>query len=219
MLEELPPVPLPGDWDGALLAPIAEINQRLLESLRDMANGATVATVATGVTGAGRQPRLVTQLEQEWRRLDPLSLQRLSHCPYLLVDAAFGEPARWEQLLASAVGEAAVPGGYFAGPQGVSLVRATLLLAWHLARSNRLSARMLLGMDGRSAERIGASRLQDLEALAEQGASWIVPRWERAPLVWQQLLRAARGEAASPLRAVQLRGLQLIAATCSRPRA
>jgi len=210
MLEELPPAPLAGDWDGALLPPIAEINQRLLENLRDMASGAA---------SAGRRPRLVVQLEEEWRRLDPATLQRLSHCPYLLVDAGFGEPAHWERLVASAVGDALVPSGYFAGPRGVALVRRTLLLAWHLARSNRLGARLLLGMDARCAERIAGSRLQDLETLAEQGADWIVPRWERAPLVWQQLLRAARGEAASPLRAVQLRGLQLIATACSRPRA
>ncbi|MGH8144581.1 MAG: hypothetical protein ACREU2_18980, partial [Steroidobacteraceae bacterium] len=163
MLEEAPPAALAGNWDGALLQPIADINQRMLEGLQALA-------LAPAASGAHGPPRLVALLGEEWRRLEPLTLQRLAHCPYLLMDAGFGAPECWERLPVSAVQDAPAYSGYFAGPDGVALVRGTLLLAWHLARSNRLGARVLLGMNARSAERIGACRLQDLEALAERGA-------------------------------------------------
>jgi hypothetical protein len=211
MLEEASPA-LAGHWDGALLQPIADINQRMLEGLQALA-------LAGSPAGERRLPRLVTLLGEDWRGLEPLTLQRLALCPYLLMDAGFGAPEFWERLPASTVRDAPAYGAYFAGPEGVALVRRTLLLGWHLARSNRLGARVLLGMDARSAEHIAGIRLQDLDALAEGGASWIVPRWQQQPLVWRQMFRAARRGAAAQLRLVQLRGLQLLAASCSRPAA
>jgi hypothetical protein len=62
------------------------------------------------------------------------------------------------------------------------------------------------------AERIAACPLAELEALAELGPVWVVPRWELQPQVWRQMLQAARSERPAALRAVQLRGLQLLAA-------
>ncbi|HEX4024379.1 MAG TPA: hypothetical protein VHX52_06695 [Steroidobacteraceae bacterium] len=217
MLEEALPVPLAGNWDGALLQPIAEINQRMLEMLRAIAGGAGSAVGSAG--SEHRLPHLVALLREDWRRLEPRALRRLAACPYLLVDAGFGAPERWERPCTGAVRDLPMYRGYFAGPDGIALVRRTLLLAWHLARANRLSARVLLGMDARSAERIADSRLEDLDALAEGGAPWIIPRWEQQPLVWRQLLRGACGGPDAQLRAVQLRGLQLMAAACGRSRA
>jgi hypothetical protein len=107
--------------------------------------------------------------------------------------------------------DASARGGYFSGRAGVALVRRTLVLAWHLARSNRVTARVILGMSALSAERIAASRLADLEALAELAPGWIVPRWEQQPNVWRQLIAAACRGQPLLLRQAQLRGLQLLA--------
>ena len=205
-----PPPPLAGSWDGALLRPLAEINQRMLESLQ---------LAALAGAAEPRMPRLVMLLSEHWRRLDTAALQRLAGCPYLLVDAGFGQPERWEQQLMPSVREAPGDSAYFQGPEGIALIRRTLVFAWHLARSNRLGARVLLGMGARSAERIADSRLQDLDALAERGPSWILPRWEQQPTIWRQLIQAARGAHAGQLRLAQLRGLQLIAAANTGPQA
>src|SRR5580704_1852901 len=155
MMDDVPPVALLGAWDAGLLAPITEINQYLLEALRAAAIDAP----------RPRSPRLLSLLRADWARLDAAALERLAACPYLLIDAGFSQPGRWERLAASVM-DAPAPSGYFEGPDGVALLRRTLMLAWHLARSNRLGARVLFGMSADCAERIGRSRLQDLETLA-----------------------------------------------------
>jgi hypothetical protein len=114
-------------------------------------------------------------------------------------------------MASAGVMEARLRCGYFSGANGVALVRRTLVLAWHLARSNRVTARVMLGMSALSAERIAASRLADLEGLAELAPAWIVPRWEQQPNVWRQFIRAACRGQPLLLRQAQLRGLQLLA--------
>jgi hypothetical protein len=198
-MEEGLPTPS-GVWDATLLAPIAEINQDLLAALRATALSDTQP----------RCPRLLAELREEWSRLDPAALEALARCPYLLLDV-FTAGRRWETFLGSVLEEAA-PSGYFTAAEGITLLRRTLLLGWHMARANRLGARLLLGMSATCAERLGNTRLQELENLAEQGASGLAPRWEQQPRVWQQLLRAAAQGQALQLRAAQLRGWQLMAA-------
>lgn len=203
MVEELQPA-LPGGWDPALLAPIAEVNQYLLEALRATAMA----------SDRPRLPRLLTLLREDWIRLDRAALERLAACPYLLLDVGFSRPGRWERL-AEGVMDAPAASGYFEGAGAVALLRRALMLGWHLARSNRIGARLVCGMSAAVAERLASSRLQDLELLAERSAAALAPRWEQQPRVWQQLLRAACLGQPRQLRAVQLRGLQLLAAACA----
>jgi hypothetical protein len=218
MCEDLHPVPLSGAWDSALLGPVAEINEQMLECLRMMALEAAAADpTATAATDAGdggvAAPRLVTLLSEEWRALDGKARRRLSACPYLLLDAGFAQPQRWKWLVSAQVMDATVRCSYFSGRAGVALVRRTLLLAWHLARSNRVTARVILGMSALSAERIASARLADLESLAELAPGWIAPRWEAQPHIWRQLIAAACRGQPLMLRQAQLRGLQLLART------
>jgi hypothetical protein len=202
MSEDLQPAPLSGAWDSALLGPVAEINEQMLECLRSAAAAGDGGAVA---------PRLVTLLADDWRALDAKAQRRLSACPYLLLDAGFAQPQRWDGLVSAQVMDATVRCSYFAGGGGVALVRRTLLLAWHLARSNRVTARVILGMSALAAERIAGARLADLDALAELAPGWIAPRWEAQPNIWRQLIGAAcRGQPLA-LRQAQLRGLQLLA--------
>jgi len=192
-------------WDSAVLVPVAEINEQLLQIVR--------STAEEPLPASRPQPRLVSALSELWRALDAAALQRLARCPYLLLDAGFAAPERWDRLaLDSGVMDGAAARGYFASPAGVALVRRTLVFAWHLARSNRMSARVLLGMTPECAERIAGSALKDLELLAELCPLWVAPRWETQSTVWRQLIQAAIDGRAVPLRQVQLRGLQLLAA-------
>jgi hypothetical protein len=188
-------------WDAALLHPIAELNEQLLEILRAAASSPEECS------------RLVSTQRGLWRALDDTARQRLARCPYLLLDAGFACRERWDPLaLPSGVMDGCMPRGYFASPAGIALVRRTLVFGWHLARSNRLTARVLLGMHADCAERIAQSPLRDLEALAELSPAWVTPRWEAQPLIWRQLLEAALSGRDGVLRQVQLRGLQLLAA-------
>jgi hypothetical protein len=92
-----------------------------------------------------------------------------------------------------------------------ALIRRLLVLAWHLARSNPLAARITLGMSDTCAALIAGCRLEALEALAESRPDWIRPLWEDRPEIWQQLLTAALSDHEARLRPLQLRGLQLLA--------
>jgi hypothetical protein len=200
MLDETPSMPS-GGWDRELLAPVSEINQTLLEALREGARDPRRV----------RLPRLLSALRAEWVRLDQAALERAAACPYLLLDAGFARPTFFEPAASVMDAPAA---GYLSCAEGVALLRRTLLLGWHLARANRLAARVLFGMSAVAAQQLALSPLRQLDALAERGAASVVPRWEQQPRVWQQLLRAARGGQELQLRAAQLRGLQLLAAGC-----
>jgi hypothetical protein len=204
MLDILQPAAA-GAWDAGVLAPVAELNEQLLEHLQRLARVA-----------APSPPRLVDALRPHWQRLEVPTLQRLAACPYLLLDAGFSQHARWDQWLIGGVMDSTVQGGYFTDDGGVSVLRRTLLLAWHLARSNRLMAAVVLGMNTVAADRIGQRRLTDLETLAEHAPAWMVPRWEQQPIVWQQMIAAACSNRDRALRQVQLRGLQLLARDSTR---
>jgi len=192
--------PLMGRWDSALLVPVIEINELMLEVVR----------AAAGASGP--RPPVIEALREQWLALDGASQQRLARCPYLLLDAGFAAPARWEQAVFNrGVMDAAGSRGCFGSRAGIALVRRSLLFAWHLARSNRLSARIVLGMSPACAERIASTALRELEALAEIGPEWIAPRWADQPVIWRQLIRAAlAGQEA--FGRVQSRGWQLLAA-------
>lgn len=183
-------------WDSGLLGPVTAINLQLLELLCEPA------------------PVRHTGLTQLCCELTPDARSRLARCPYVLLDAGFATPEHWPPSgrQRGAVHEASASGGYFSSRQGIALVRRTLVFAWHLARANPLSARILLGMTAPIAPCVAASRLEDLEELAELCPAWVGPRWEARPQVWQQLVRAARAGQVSQLRQAQLRGLQLLAA-------
>jgi hypothetical protein len=184
-------------WDSALLAPVTAINRALLELLCEPA------------------PPRRTGLTQLCCGLEPDARTRLARCPYVLLDAGFGAPERWPPSgrPPGAVREAGDGDGYFRSRQGIALVRRTLVLAWHLARANPFGARILLGMAAACAPCIAASRLEDLEELAELCPAWVAPRWEAQPHIWRQLVHAARSGQVSQLRQAQLRGLQLLAAS------
>src|ERR1700676_4888088 len=94
MFEDLHPAPVSGAWDNALLGPVAEINEQVLECLRLMAVAGTSGASAPASAG----PRLVTLLREDWRRLDAKAQRRLSACPYLLLDAGFSQPPRWDWI-------------------------------------------------------------------------------------------------------------------------
>ena len=88
MLDENQAAPgVAGNWDGAMLVPVAEINGFMLEIL-----------CATAAVPGEASPRLVTAMRELWCGLDAGAQQRLAQCPYLLLDAGFACRERWERL-------------------------------------------------------------------------------------------------------------------------
>jgi len=189
-----------GVWDAAVLGPVQEINEQVVDAL--------CATAAHAVETGG----LLAVVRTEFLHASAVARQLLAGCPYLLLDAGFGDSAGW--VLPAEVRDAPplTAGRPPSIDCGVVLARRALVLGWHLARSNRLAARVALGMTPACADRVGRLRLQDLEALAESEPGRIRVRWEDRTEFWRSLLRAARTERAAALTSLQMRGLQLLAA-------
>ena len=181
-----------GAWDSSLLEPLAELNLEVLEAL-------------AGLPGAA---------SWSWRALSDDARARLAHCPFLLVELGAAQPQLWSNLPRVGVHEAQPVSALLAqrGPLATPLLRRLLLFAWHLARANRLAARIALGMSAPCAALVAACRFADLEALAERRPAWIRPRWHDRPEVWQAWLGAALQESPHGLENLRLWGLQMLAA-------
>jgi hypothetical protein len=200
-VKSAPASALAGVWDAAVLGPVREINEQVVDMLCE-------AAAAAGDSSAG----LLAVVRGEFLQAPAAARRRLASCPYLLLDAGFGESARWARppgVRDAPQAGAAEPAGVDCG---VGLARRALVLGWHLARSNRLAARVALGMTPACAELVGGLRLRDLEAFAETDRGCVRLRWESRPELWRPLLRAAQVERPATLAGLQMRGLQLLAA-------
>lgn len=189
-------------WDRSLLDHVVAINQRLLQAL---------AEAARHGGSSGHASPLVGALAAEWRQLTPAAVERLAASPFLLLDGGFANPGFWQPAGSSAVQELA--GRYGPGARlAPELVRSTLVTAWHFARANPLAARVMLGMSSSCASLLAAWRLTDIESIVDRQPPWVRPRWEEQPAVWCDLLQASGDGLERRLRAVQMRGVQLMAA-------
>ena len=195
-------------WDATLLEPMAELNAEVLEAL---------AAAAAQQSPAGATPAL----QWQWRALGEAGRLRLARCPFLLVDAGFARADYWCTPPGAAVHET-VPAPARPAQRGVlatPLLRRVLLFAWHLARANRVGARVALGMSAACAGAVAGWRFADLEAVAELRPAWIRPRWENRPEVWRAWLSAALQESPQGLERLRLWGLQSLAAEVTAARA
>jgi hypothetical protein len=191
------------EWlSGGVFDPLREINGQCIELLCAMAD-----------RGDHGLPLLV-ELAPLWRTLAPDARRRLAACPWLLVDAGFGDAARWRQLGQSRVGDQSREWrmACLGGERGPAFARRVMTYAWHVARSHRSAARVALGMTSASIEQIAALGLRDLDAASELYPGWVRPRWESQVPVWRQLLTAAVTGDEPAMQRAGLRGIQLLAA-------
>ncbi|HKZ72749.1 MAG TPA: hypothetical protein VJ011_01725 [Steroidobacteraceae bacterium] len=187
---------------GETLDSLTELNEQCLELLAEHARQAQ----------AGGQP-LLLELRELWVALDVAARQRAAVCPYLIVDAGFGDPRNWAwpgHSIHEAPAPAAAP--FFSGARATMVLRLALTYGWHLARSRPSAARLLLGMSPVCAERISACTLRQIGTLAEQHLHWLQPRWPGRLAVWRELLVTALAGDGPALERARMRGLQLLAA-------
>lgn len=187
-----------------LLPSLAELNGQFIDLL---------AFHAATPSAAASHP-LLEELRPLLLALDPAARRRVACCPYLLMDAGFGDPQRWLWAHGYAVREEgpAPPGLHLNAPRGIALARQVFAYAWHLVRSHRTAARIALGMSARTAEILANSTLGQTMGLADAHPEWLQPRWPRHARMWRDLLEgAARGEGPG-LEQARMRGVQLLAA-------
>ena len=200
-----------------MLEALAEVNHRCLGLLAEQAlvlgtSALTAQPLGTQPPGTQAQPAL-RQVGELWRALDERSRWQAAACPYLLLDACFGEPQRWQGLSGSRVGEGscAPQPSFFTVPQTAAVARTVFVYAWSLVVNHSAGARLVLGIHPHCASLLGACTVAQIHELAERGSGWLRPRWAGRVRIWRELLVAAISGAGLALEMARLHGVQMLA--------
>jgi hypothetical protein len=150
------------------------------------------------------------EVAEHWRLLDAAGRRRAATCHYLVFDAGFADPRRWQRPAAEA--GVATGAAYFTVPGTAALLQTVCVFGWHLARCQGSAAQLLFGMPAPCVNVLAQRTLGQVRSLAAAHPEWLRPRWLRQPRVWRELLAAARTDDPPALWRAHLRGQTLLAA-------
>jgi len=197
---------LAGDvLDAALRVSLRDLNARFLDCLRRMPE--------EELELLGFVPAVARLL----RATDAHSTLLIAACPYALFDAAFRRHEYWHAMCAGAgAGTVAVSGEDAALPpehqqEYVTLTEMALFFAWHLATTNLLATRLVLGMSTATAELIRSSTLPAITGAVRTRRRLLRPRWPERTLFWRRLLAITPQSSFEEATVAQLTGIQLMA--------
>lgn len=182
------------------LSSLAEINELALELL---------AACAAQEDGA-RKPAMLLDLRELWSRQTMVQRRRLAHCPYLLVDAGFGSFHRWPYA-AHQVRDGVGALSWFGIGRAERLASLIMMFAWHLSRTHRLAARLLVGASDDAVDALAALTVRQVEECLDRAVAWLEPRWCENSVTWRRLLDAAASDDSTKLDQARLYGVQLMA--------
>ena len=177
------------DGDGWLRA-------NTLQCLAELNEGCLALIAAQAQVTHGNA--LLEQFGGEWQLLESAGRRRAAGCMYLLLDAGFALPQRWQaerDPLPVALHEAR----FFSVPGSAGLAHEVLVFAWHLCRCEPAAARLLLGMPAACVALLAAATLGQVRTLAAAHPQWLKPRWLGRPRMWREFLAAARTDDAATL--------------------
>lgn len=183
------------------LAPLAEINDLALELMAQRAAGEPDGL-----------PAMLRESLDLWRALTPERRRRLAGCPFLLVDIGLDTAGSPSHSALEGVREPQEPAQWFAEESLPRLSYLTLTYAWHLARTRRLAAGVVLGLPDDGAKWLAGLTLRQLAECLECSPRFLRPRWAASPAVWRYLLLAAASTEPAEFERARLRGIQLLAA-------
>ena len=186
---------------------LAEANRGFLERITTRA--------AAGSGGLGLHGRVFGLAPEHAARLLRLlgpEREALAGAPFALFDLRFGDAVFWGQVLAPAenavaewrppVTPAMAPGRW---------VRASVVLAWHLAQRGGLAAALTLGMTPAVQALWSGMPLALLEPAAAAAESAVLARWGTHPKFWGRMLASVERRDTAGLQAVRHLGWQLLA--------
>ena len=140
----------------------------------------------------------------------------MADCPYALFDAAFRQHEYWQDICNSSFPppqDAAVAGSDAADYllEYAALTEMALFFAWHLATTNALATRLVLGMPRATAELIRSSTLTAIAGAVRTRRRLLRPRWPQRTLFWRRLLAISPQSSFEETTTAQLVGIQLMA--------
>lgn len=199
--------------ESRALSRVCWLRREMLEALAEV-NHTCLGLLAEQALALGSQAQQpLRQVGELWRALDDRSRWQAAACPYLLVDACFGEPQRWQWLSGPRVSDAArAPcASFFTVPQTAAVARTVFVYAWSLVVNHSEGAPTVIGIHPHCASLLGACSVTQVHQLAERGCEWLRPRWLTRVRLWLQMLVAAAEEDAATLQRARMHGLQMLA--------
>ncbi len=183
-----------------VVEPLPDLNTYCLDVLVEQAHAGTANPAACRVA-------------ELWLALDGEARKRLASHPYLLFDAGFADPRRWQNLEHAQVCDA--PQAEYeepsATPRAITGAQFVLCYAWSVAGRYANHAPLALGMHPQCAQQIAKQTILRMLQLARRTAGWLRPRWLDAPEVWDDLVRGAAEGGITHTRA-GLQGIRLVVA-------
>lgn len=196
---------------AALLARIHELNQDYMELLLAQHSTPACAGHEAGSCAESLPVKVLDALGQMSRA----SRHALAATPFALCSLGFDDQQFWSAVLTAADQETeSVEARYglpSAAPMHAAFCEIALLLAWHVAASNRVAARVLFALPDTLATRLVAAPLWRLRQIGMDYPGVLTPRWPANPAFWPDLVRFAAAADARRLKTAQLLGNQLIA--------
>ena len=193
---------------------VSWLRREMLEALAEV-NHTCLGLLAEQALAPGLQAEpALRQVGELWRALDERSRWQAAACPYLLVDACFGEPQRWQWLSGPRLNDAArAPyASFFTVPRTAAVARTVFVYAWSMVVNHSEGAPTVLGIHPYCASLLGACSVTQVHELAERGCAWLRPRWLRRVRIWLQMLVAAAEDDAVTLERSRMQGIQMLAA-------
>lgn len=191
------------------------LRRETLEDLTDV-NYRCLGLFAEQVLALGPNgPPALRQVGDLWRALGERSRRQAAACPYLLIDACFGEPQRWRWLSGSQIADGSGPPSspaFFTVPQTPAVARTVFVYAWSLVGKHPDGARLILGIHPHCASVLRACTVPQVHELAERHAGWLRPRWLKRLRLWREMLVAAAEDNVAALERTRMQGLQMLAA-------
>jgi hypothetical protein len=187
----------------ALRCSLRELNARFLMCLRRMPED--------DLGSFGFAPGVARQL----LACETPSLLIVAACPYALFDAGFRQHDFWESVVRHTPPQPAVGDGTAGCADEVpgydALTDLVLSFAWHLASTNVLATRLVLGMSPATADIIRVSSLPAIAGAVHLRRRLVRPRWPQRTLYWQRLLAITPHTSSEETTAARLAGIQLMA--------
>lgn len=183
-------------------APLFDLNRQTIALLVDVA-----ATPHSDSIWSG-WPTIGTELAC----LDATQREDLAHCHFSLVDAGLREASRWSRTDHSDPAQGELPFSPILLQTRLDhLAHAACLLAWHLVRSDLISARLAFAMNSASISLMAQLTLTDIRRIAQDQVynGRVRPRWHNRPDIWCRLIETARSTHRDAFDNVTTRGLQL----------
>ncbi|HEY6516631.1 MAG TPA: hypothetical protein VIY50_10840 [Steroidobacteraceae bacterium] len=190
------------------------LRRDMLEALAEV-NHTCLGLLAEQALALGPQAQLaLRQVGELWRALDERSRWQAAACPYLLVDACFGEPQRWQWLSGPRIND--MPrtpyASFFTVPRTAAVARTVFVYAWSMVVNHWEGAPAILGIHPHCASLLGACSVTQVHELAERGCGWLRPRWHKQVPLWRRMLVAAAEDDVVTLERARMHGMQMLAA-------